>query len=111
MSKASARISDLSPAGRRLVALMQSVRFGRIRALAVRDGQPVFDPAPRVIRKIKISAQNGPRPEARRPDFAIRKEVIEFFEHLETLGTGVVRCIEIKDGLPFSLDIEAPVRD
>ena len=110
MSKTELHKSSLSPAGRRLVALMQSTHFGRIEALTVRDGQPVFDPPPRMIRKIKIAAANGPRAETIPQDFTLRKEMVEFFEHLEALGTGVVRCIEIKNGLPFSMDIEGTVQ-
>jgi len=101
---------DLSEPRRRLLELMQEVNYGRIENLEVRDGEPVFDPPPRIIRKIKIAAANGPRPEIKSHDFTLRKEVVEFFEHLETLGAGVVRCIEIKNGLPFSMDIEATVQ-
>ena len=55
--------SSLSDSHRRLVELMQRLNFGRIQNLVVRDGEPVFDPAPKVIQKVKIGGENGPRPE------------------------------------------------
>ncbi len=108
--KTDLRKSSLSPACRRLVELMQATHFGRIESLEVRGGQPVFDPPPRVIRKIKIAAPDSPREGAGIRDFTLRKEVIEFFEHLDALGMGDVRCIEVKNGLPFSMDIEETAR-
>lgn len=96
----------LSPDGRRLIELMQRTNFGIIEDLHVKGGQLQFNPPPRVVRKLKIGGENGPRPEARAADFALKREVLELFEHLERLGNGVVRRIEVKGGLPFSLDVE-----
>jgi hypothetical protein len=55
--------SSLSDPQRRLVELMQRLNFGRIEDLIIRGGEPVFDPAPKVIQKVKIGGENGPRPE------------------------------------------------
>jgi len=111
MTSTDVKKSTLTPAQQRLLEIMQRTNHGRIEGMSVRNGQPVFDPAPRVIRKIKIAGDNGPRPETAATDFALRKEVVEFFEHLDALGTGVVRCIEIKNGVPFSMDIEGTVQE
>lgn len=35
--------------------MMQEINFGRIERLIIRDGQPVLDPAPRIIRDIKAN--------------------------------------------------------
>jgi hypothetical protein len=56
--------SSLTPESAHLVELMQAVNYGRIEDLVIRDGQPVFEPAPSVIQKVKMGADNGPRPEA-----------------------------------------------
>ena len=98
--------SSLSPGCKRLVELMQRVNFGRIEGIAVRDGEPVFDPPPRVVRKLKIGGDNGSRQEMGSTDFALRREVAELIEHLGRLGTGTVRCIEVKYGLPFLIEVE-----
>jgi len=105
----SRNLRGLSPARERLLRLMQAINFGWIEDLAVHDGEPNFDPPPRVVRKVKIGADNGPRQEMGSADFALRREVVELFEHLEHVGNGVVRCIEVKYGMPFTVDIEEPV--
>jgi hypothetical protein len=98
--------SSLSEPRRRLVEMMQGLNFGRIERLAVRRGEPVFDPAPRIIQDIKIGGENGPRPELAHDDFTLRSQVAELFEHLTRLGDGSVEIVEVKHGLPFRLVIE-----
>ena len=97
---------SLSPSQRRLLGLMQRISFGRIEALVVRDGQPVFDPPPRVIREVKFGGENGPRPEVAKQDFALKAQVREFFEHLNELDNATIRSVEIKHGLPFKMTVE-----
>lgn len=93
--------SSLSPDRQRLIEWMQSIHFGRIENLAVRGGDPVFDPKPRVVREIKLGGENGPRPEAAIPDFPLKAQVVELLGELDRLGHGVIECLEIKHGLPF----------
>ena len=99
---------SLSPTQRRLLDLMLDINFGRIERLTVSGGEPVFDPPPKVVRKIKIGGDNGPRPERSERDFALRPKVREFFGHLTGLGTGTITRIEVQAGLPFSMEIEEP---
>ncbi len=98
--------SSLSPARRRLVELMQDLNFGRIERLEVLDGQPVFDPPPRIVREIKFGAPNGPRPEAALCDFVLKAQLVEFFAWLDTLGDGVIERLEVQHGLPFRIVVE-----
>ena len=96
----------LTPARARLVELMQGLNFGCILDLAVRDGEPVLDPPPRVVREVKFGGENGPRPEAAKVDFALKAQVQDLFAQLEAMGDGVVQCIEVKHGLPFKMTVE-----
>jgi hypothetical protein len=98
--------SSLSPAGQRLVALMQSVNFGEIRDLHVRDGQPLFLPAPAVVRLVKLGADNRPRPECEGSDFLIKSQILELLEELGRFGNGRVLRIGIKHGIPTDLALE-----
>ena len=97
---------SLSPACARLVTLFQEINFGRIERLGVRNGLPIFEPPPRVIRKIKVGAENRPRPETSSQDFLLKKEIIEFFNHLSDVGDGVIKRIEVRHGLPRAMEIE-----
>ncbi|MBN2561931.1 MAG: hypothetical protein JXQ75_13485 [Phycisphaerae bacterium] len=98
--------SSLTPTQQQILAEMQRINFGRIFDLEVRDGQPVMDPPPRVIREIKFGGDNGPRPEVAKPDFTLKAQVRDLFAQLEALGDGVIPCIEIQRGLPFRMTVE-----
>ena len=98
--------SSLLPSQRQLLELMQELNFGRIEDIQVRASEPVFDPAPRVIRKLKIGGENGPRSEISCADFWLKSQVVELLEAINNLGDGKVLAIEVKHGLPFSVEIE-----
>jgi hypothetical protein len=89
-----------------LVDLMQRLNFGRIEDLQVLNGEPQFDPPPRVIREHRFARENGPRPEVAKADFALKAEVIDLFVQLEAVGDGVITRIEIQRGLPFRMIVE-----
>jgi len=102
----SVALASLPPAGQRLVRLMQELNFGHVQDLVVRDGEPVFDPPPRVVREVKFCGENGPRPETAKQDFTLKAQVRELLAQLAAVGDGVVRCIEVKHGLPFKMTVE-----
>ena len=97
---------NLSPERQRLVEKMQRLNFGSIESLRVCNGEPAFDPPPRVIREFKFGGQNGPRPEAVKADFALKAEVIDLFAQLEEVGDGVITRLKIQDGLPKMMTFE-----
>jgi hypothetical protein len=85
---------------------MQRLGFGTIEHLVVRDGDPVFDPPPHVIREVKFGAENGPRPEASLEDFALKTQVQDLCAHFDSLGNATIRRLEVKHGLPFRMEVE-----
>jgi hypothetical protein len=105
MNNAVMKVS-LSPAGARLVELMQWLNHGCIKELAVCGGEPVLTPLPRVVREIKFGGENGPRPEITKTDFEIKAPVRDLFAQFEAMGDGLVISLEIKHGLPFRMTIE-----
>ena len=100
------RWNDLTPNERRLVRLMQRTNFGRAKNLVVREGQPTFDPAPRIQRDHKFGGQNGARAEVSLDDYALKKEVVELFRQLRKLGKGTIVNLEVRAGLPFLMTDE-----
>lgn len=100
--------SSLSAPRARLLVHMQRLNFGRIENLEIRDGDPVFDPAPQFVRDVKFNARNGPRPEAEWADFVLKAEVLDFFAQLDELGNGTIRALEVQHGLPFKMEVETP---
>lgn len=98
--------ASLSISRRHLLETMQRLNFGRIEGLRIHNGEPVFEPAPRMIRDIKIGGENGQRPELVIEDFALKSGVIELFDHLSRIGNGTLESLEIKHGMPFKLVVE-----
>jgi hypothetical protein len=95
--------AELPEPRRRLVELMQSINFGRIENLIVRNGNPVLDPPPSLVREVKFGGDNGPRPELDTGNFLLKEQVVELLQHLDRLGTGTVAVLEVKHGLPFRM--------
>jgi hypothetical protein len=92
---------SLPPAGQRLVESMQSLYFGQILGLHVRNGLPVVDPPPRRVRDYKLVSEPAPRAASPREDFLLREQVVELFDYFKQIGDGVIDLIEVKHGLPF----------
>src|SRR4051812_34989572 len=90
---------SLSSGRRRLVEVMQLLNFGRIEGLAIKGGEPMFDPAPRIIRDVKLGGANGPRLESGIADFVLKDSVVELFNHLTRIGDGTLESLEIKGGV------------
>jgi hypothetical protein len=98
--------STLLPAQAELVGLMQKLDFGIIEGLVIRDGLPVLKPRPRVVRDVKFGAGTGRRSEAGLTDFALKANVQELLDTFASLGNATVRRLEIKQGLPFRMQVE-----
>jgi hypothetical protein len=98
---------SLSAPQQRLLETLQKTNYGRIEGLFVRNGQPIFDPPPRVVKDVKLgSADSGARSELESGDFALKREHVELFEQLRHFGNGTIECLVIKGGLPFLLTME-----
>lgn len=97
---------QLSAPRRLLIEKLQEINYGRIEGLVVEYGEPVLDPMPRIVHEIKFHAENGPRPEAAKPDFVLKRQVVELLGYFDSLGHGVIRSIEIQRGLPFRMTVE-----
>ncbi len=96
----------LSEPRRRLIELMQRINHGRIEELHILNGDPTFDPPPRVVCQRKLDHEETPRPELSKVDFALKADVVRLFAQLDAIGDGVVICIEVLHGLPFRITFE-----
>jgi hypothetical protein len=100
------RFAELSVPRQILVRLFQSINFGQIQDIAIRDGDPVFHPEPVVLVDVKLDAEKGERQEAALADFALRDEVRRLMEHLDELKTGKIERIEVRSGIPRRVIME-----
>ncbi len=68
----------------------------------------MFDPPPTIVREFKFGSDNGGRPSGSN-DFNLKTQMIELFESLDSIRDGTVQVLEVKHGLPFRMEIEAPM--
>ncbi|MCE9635858.1 MAG: hypothetical protein K8T90_09150 [Planctomycetes bacterium] len=96
----------LSPARRRLVESMQEIGFGRVDGLKVRDADPVWSPAPRIVRQIRLGRGDGPHPMRTATDFALRSEVLELLALFDRERDLNVESLDVQHGLPVRVVVE-----
>jgi hypothetical protein len=95
---------DLSPSERSFVILLQQLGFGHLESLRIRGGAVVLDPWPTVVKVLKFGATDSqPRVSA---DFELKKSMSDLFEYIRGVDDGEIRCLEVRHGLPFSMEVE-----
>jgi len=102
--------ATLTPARKRLVELMQEINYGRIEQLHVRDGEPVFDPPPTVLRLFLFGKDNGPNESRGNDGFALKKKVAELFEVFDRERLLSIQELMIDNGLPVRMTVADEVR-
>jgi hypothetical protein len=105
------RFTQLSTPRQALVRLFQSVNFGQIIGLTIRNGDPVFHPGPTILLEVKLDADEGERPEVSLADFTLNAEVRRLLAHLDLLQDGTVERIDVRSGVPRRVIIERRITD
>jgi hypothetical protein len=100
------RFSQLSAPRRALVRLMQTMNFGHVIGLTIRNGEPVFHPTPTVWCDVKLDSDEGERKEANLPDFVLPREVLRLMIRLDDIQDGRIERIEVRSGIPRRVVIE-----
>ncbi len=97
---------DLRPSERAFVAAMSDLGFGRFEYLRVERGELVLDPWPTVIRDVKFGSQDPGCAKIPPAEFELKPQVAELFKYVRAVHAGEIRTLEVKHGLPFSMEIE-----
>jgi len=98
-------LKDLRPSERRFVMAMQQLGYERIESLQVRSGELVLEPWPATIRCVKFGNATANQPVGRSEESKLKKQIAELFEQVRTTDTGMIRVLEVRGGLPFSMEI------
>ena len=96
---------DLLASERRFLDAVRHLRFGRFEFLQIREGELGLDPWPTTVRDVKFAAQEN-QPHTATTEFALKEQVVELFEYIRSVDAGEIRTLEIRQGLPFSMEIE-----
>lgn len=97
--------SDLFATEQSFVVAMQQLQFGRYELIRIERGELVLDPWPTTVRDVKFCAKAS-QPDSAAEDFLLKHQVVELFEYVRTVDAGEIRCLEVRHGLPFSMEIE-----
>lgn len=96
---------DMLPSEATFLAAMQQLGFGRFEYLQIRGGELVLDPWPTSIRDVKFATPpNTGKPAESNAN--LRPQVVEFFTYVRDVDAGEIRELEVRHGLPFSMEIE-----
>jgi len=98
--------ASLSPPRRRFLELLQSINFGYIENLVIKDGEPVLDPRPTYYGQIKFCGENGPRPELDTFDGYLKEKHIELYALFDELQNGTIALLDVQNGLPFCATLQ-----
>jgi len=96
--------STLPASRRRLVDLCSRIGFGRVERLLVLQGEPQFDAATLIVTERKLGADAAATD--RSADFTLKPAVVDLLRVLDLVGNGSIRCLEVRHGLPFRIEIE-----
>jgi hypothetical protein len=80
---------------------------GSIEDLRVEQSEPVFNPAPVVLKDVKLDSEEGPRPELALADFVVSNEVLRLKMLFDEMRCGVIRHIEVRGGIPRRIVLES----
>jgi len=97
---------DLTPAERPFIHAMNDVWFGRFEFLRIEHGELVLDPWPATVRAVKFGSGDAATRKPVSDDFELKSQVAEFFEYVRAVSAGEIRTLEIRHGLPFSMEVE-----
>ena len=97
---------DLRPSEKRFLDAMQVLGYGRFEWLHIHRGELVLDPWPTSIRTVKFGTATSNQPAIGSEGFELKKEIVDFFAHVRSTDRGEIRVLEVRGGLPFSMEIE-----
>jgi hypothetical protein len=106
--------SSLSPAEKNLIRLIQSIGCGRLRHLAVREGQPCFEAPLTAVRRVRLVKANTTQLQvvptgAGAVDFPLKREMLDLLAQIRGIKYGMVERLEVLHGLPTAIEIAEPL--
>ena len=98
--------SELRSSERAFVAAMHRLGFGRFEFLRIQTGELALDPWPTTVRGVKFASEDQSTSRTPPDEFELKRQVTELFEYVRAVDAGEIRCLEVRHGLPFSMEVE-----
>ena len=94
---------DLLPSERTYLDAMHCLRYGRFESLRIERGEMVVDPWPKTIRQVRFGASDPGCEKEPSAEFRLKAQLAELFEYVRSIDAGEICILEIRAGLPFSM--------
>jgi hypothetical protein len=65
----------------------------------------VLDPCPTIVRSVKFGDTTPNRPDNRSGEFELKQQTAQLFEFIRGVEAGEIRVLELRGGLPFTMEI------
>lgn len=98
-------VGALLPSERQFVRAMHELDFGRFEGLQIERGELILDPWPATVRSVKFGAEESATARTLPDESQLKRQVVELFEYVRTVDVGEIRALEVRHGLPFSMEI------
>lgn len=96
---------DASPAERDFLSVASEIGFGRFEAIRIQQGKLILSPFPKAIRTLKFGSDSRENVDSA-PNSSLKKQSEEFLEFVRGVDECLIRRLEIRHSLPFSMEIE-----
>jgi hypothetical protein len=101
--------NDLRPAESLFLRAMQELGYGRFEYVRIERGEILLDPWPTTVRNVKFGTTDSTRAGCIPNEFRLKEQVAEFFEYARAVESGEIRTLEIRNGLPFTMEVEPAI--
>src|ERR1039457_6920418 len=95
----------LRPSERQFVDAMRRLGHGRFESVRIQRGELVLEPPPTAVRSVKFGKPTPNRPQHPSNAFDLKQEVAQLFEAVRGVDDGEIRVLEVRGGLPLSMEI------
>ena len=101
-----AATGDLRSRERSFLAAITRLGFGRFEFVRIERGEIVLDPWPTAVCDVKFGSADPGATRTVPAEFDLKPQVAELFEYVRSVEAGEIRTLEVKSGLPFSMEID-----
>ena len=88
---------------------MNDLGFGRFEHLRIARGELVLDPWPTSVRTVKFGSAHAAPLRPSPDDFDLKSEIADLFEYVRAVDEGEIRCLELRHGHPFLMEVKHPL--
>jgi len=97
---------DLLESEQKLIKLMEDMNFGRIERLQFRNWNRILHSPPRTAAPVKMTSKNRKTESKIRAGSCLQQPFADLLALMKRVGEGEFLTIDVRHGLPFSVEIE-----